>query len=116
VKKACYCLALLSLTTCSQSEVGGYSSMTVNLAQQGEPEIIACEAAFAVRSAKIHAGADGSQWLWVKAADGTLSHYCREQKDGAVSAWAEARGSDTATHSLKFDSNDSPALFAPVTR
>jgi hypothetical protein len=116
MKKACFCLVLFSLAACSQSEVGGYSSMTVNLVQQGEPETIACEAAFATRSAKIHAGADGSKWLWTKDADGTLSHYCREQKDGAVSAWAEAKGSDTATHSLKFDSNDSAALFVQVTR
>jgi hypothetical protein len=108
------CLALLSLAACSQSEASGFSSITVNLAQFSGAKLVQCEAAFAKRSAKTFPTADGSIWLWVKDADGTLSHYCRKQEDGAMTAWGEAKGAAKATHGLTFVSNGRPAAFGPI--
>jgi hypothetical protein len=108
------CLALLSLAACSQSEASGFSSITVNLAQLSGAKLAECEAAFARGSAEIFPADDGSEWLWVKDVDGTLSHYCRTQKSGAVTAWGEARGEAKATHGLTFSSNGRSAVFGPI--
>jgi len=107
------CFPLVMLTACSPAG-SGFSSMTVNLAEAGGAKLSQCVAALASGHETEFAGSDGSIWIWVKGADEMLSHYCRKQRDGRVSAWDEASTSNGATHSLKFTSDDSPAVFQPI--
>ena len=104
---------LLSLSACSPAS-NGSASITVNLAEAVDAKRDECATAFRSGDDTKYAGADGATWISVKGADGTLSHYCRKHRDGAISAWNEASSKYPATHRLKFDSNNSPAVFQAI--
>jgi hypothetical protein len=103
-----------AVAACSDETGQSYASMTVNLAQSDAPKQRQCVAAFREGEEEEMAGSDGSTWTWVKGPDNMLSHYCRRRSDGEVEAWDEASRNIGATHSLKFDSNDSPAVFQAI--
>jgi hypothetical protein len=107
-------LLILPVAAACSPEGRGYSSMTVNLAKGDDKERAECAAGFEQGEQEEMAGSDGSIWIWVKGPDKMLSHYCRRRSNGEVEAWDEASRNTGATHSLKFDSNDSPAVFQPI--
>lgn len=104
------------VAACSRSPNGGVSSVTINLAKASQTKTIACEAAFAVGPDRTDTADDGSTWTWLKGKDGTLTHHCRKQPNGAISAWGEASPNQAATHRLTFHSGQSLARFAPIGR
>jgi hypothetical protein len=107
---------LLTVTACAPQKSASTSTGTVSLAKASETKTIECEAAFAGGGIKIDKADDGSTWAWVKGKDGTLSHYCRMQPNGAVSAWAEASRAQKATHSLIYRSDAATARFVVIDR
>jgi hypothetical protein len=110
-------LIALIIAGCSQPDASRNSTTTtVNLARSTEIHTIECEAAFAGGGIKTDKADDGSTWAWVKGKDGTLSHYCRMQPNGAVSAWAEASRAQKATHSLIYRSDAATVRFVVVGR
>ncbi len=110
-------LIALIIAGCSQPDASRSSTTaTVNLASSSEIHTIECEAAFAGGGIKTDNADDGSTWGWVKGKDGTLSHYCRKQPNGAVSAWAETSRAQNATHSLIYRSDAATARFVAIGR
>lgn len=110
----CLLAASAFVSGCNGTGATAIGSMTVFLLEGSAEELARCKAAFAGESRKIYVGADGANWIWVKDAKGMLSHYCRNESDGAISAWKEASGTDRATHQLKFESDDLPVEFQPI--
>jgi hypothetical protein len=106
------CLYLLS--ACSPEKKHSSVTVTVNIAEADSNEIAQCSVAFRAGERSENKEADGSAWIWVRGDDGTLSHYCRRQAGGQISAWDEASASSVASHSLRFNSNDSPVIFQPI--
>lgn len=108
---------VMSVTSaCTPDQGKAVSTATVNLATSSEIHTIECEAAFAGGGLKTDKADDGSTWAWVKGKDGTLSHYCRKQPNGAVTAWAEASRTEKATHSLIYRSDAMTARFVVIGR
>jgi hypothetical protein len=88
--------------------------MTVNLRKGSEAELAKCMGGLDITGSQTYTGSDGSQWKWLKDEDGMLSHYCRTDGGGKISAWREASRNEGATHRLKFDSSDSPPIFQTI--
>lgn len=110
-------VATLSIAGCSQPDASrGSTAATINLATSSEIYTIECEAAFAGGGLKTDKADDGSTWAWVKGKDGTLSHYCRKQPNGAVTAWAEVSRAQKATHSLIYRSDAATVRFVVIGR
>jgi hypothetical protein len=105
------CLLLVSCNNPINSTSG---SMTVYLRTGTEAELSQCAGSLESTKTETYTGSDGSQWTWLTGETGTLSHYCRKDRGGNISAWREASRNEGATHSVKFDSNDSPAIFQPI--
>ena len=101
-------LCILSACTPERENSG---SATVNLAEADLNKHGQCSAAFRAGERDEYRGSDESAWIWLRGSDGRLSHYCRKQADGAVSAWIEASGKSQATHRLKIRSHDDPVFF-----
>ncbi len=98
------------LVACSPSEKGGVTVITVNVKMAAGAEAAKCESLFADTESLIKQGPEGSSWTWFKP-NNTRQHYCQRRSDGSVSAWAEVLESDSATHSLTFDSRREDVIF-----
>lgn len=107
-------IVLLGFLSACAPERENSGSATVNLAEADLSKHNQCAAAFHAGERSEFTGSDGSVWIWLRGGDGTLSHYCRKQTDGAVSAWIEASGKSLATHRLKIRSNDDPVAFSRI--
>jgi hypothetical protein len=101
----------LAVSACGNPFSTTTSSMTVNLLIGSQRQLADCLGRFDDSNVDKYRGSDGSQWAWLKGADGMLSHYCRRDRNQQISAWKEASRNDGATHQVTFDSNDSPAVF-----
>ncbi|MFN3748097.1 MAG: hypothetical protein ACK4SJ_05360 [Sphingorhabdus sp.] len=107
-------IALLCLLSACAPERENSVSATVNLTEADQSKHNQCSAAFGAGERDEYMGSDGSAWIWLRGGDGTLSHYCRKQADGAVTAWIEASGRSLATHRLQIRSNDDPVFFKRI--
>ena len=105
----CLCLA-----GCGTAPVQTTSSATINLVKASEIKTIECEAAFAVGVNESDKDDDGSSWNWLKSKNGTLSHYCRQQPSGIVTAWDEVSRNQGTTHSLTYRTDASTSRFAAI--
>jgi hypothetical protein len=102
---------IITITACAPQKTASTSTGTVNLAKASETKTIECEAAFAVGVEESEKATDGSAWTWLKAKDGTLTHFCQQQANGSIAAWDEASRENGATHSLTFFANGDAARF-----
>ena len=115
MKKLPLVFGSLVLAGCNATTPTGSGSMTVFLANRADLSAT-CEAASADGSSKTEAGSDGSVWRWTKAEGQLGMIYCQTSEKGVLTTWQEASGNQGATHSLKFESNDSPALFQMISK
>jgi len=103
--------AVVLLTACSEAPSAVSGSATVFLTER--PDDVAFCGNIADAN-DMQPGADGSIWRWAKTDEMSGLLFCRQQTSGPMSAWREVTKNDKATHSLKFGSNDSPAMFQPI--
>lgn len=83
------------------------------LTQGSAKQRLACEGAFGSDGADPSEDTDGSKWVWHFSANGASDQWCRKDRSGELSAWAQVVSAEAATHKLAFNEGDQPAVFQP---
>lgn len=108
-------LAVLTILSACAPANGNSGSITVFLSESADlDKLIQCDAGFAKNSYEKFPTTDGSQWIWIKNEDSQLSHYCRQQRDGEVTAWDEAAQNRPATNRLTISASSGQTAFGPI--
>lgn len=74
----------------------------------------ACQSAFGDTEAAPMEDASGAKWVWHLSPDGVSEQWCRKDRSGELSAWAETDSGTLATHKLRLEIDGRPALLQPL--
>ena len=84
------------------------------LTSGSDKQRLACEGAFGGDEHGLSVDTEGAKWVWHLSANGASDQWCRKDRSGELTAWAEVERADVATHKLTFNGGDKPAVFQPL--